>query len=173
MRFALAQTRRILSTAHRSIQTMSVFSSERLIGKTGECESSGCLGACDSRGGSGTNCDVFSRLPGTPPHPSRPLNGLYGRARALPGRPLTPALITGASSGIGAATAELFARAGSNIVILARRAPQLEEVKGKCEAAHKKNGHKDAKVVALEMDMTDRKALDGVLGKIGDLKVDM
>lgn len=59
------------------------------------------------------------------------------------------------------------------MVILARRANLLAEIKAKCEEAHKKNGHTGAKVVSLEMDMTDRKKLDGVLDNIDGLKVDM
>lgn len=86
---------------------------------------------------------------------------------------LTPALITGASSGIGAATAELFSRAGANVVILARRQALLDQVKAKCQEAHKANGFKDAKVVSFEMDMTDRKAIEGILDKTGGLPVDM
>lgn len=44
-------------------------------------------------------------------------------------------VITGASSGIGAATAVECARAGMNVVINARRADRLEEVAGKVRAA--------------------------------------
>ncbi|BEJ15557.1 hypothetical protein CspHIS471_0501620 [Cutaneotrichosporon sp. HIS471] len=83
------------------------------------------------------------------------------------------ALITGASSGIGAATAELFARAGANVVILARRQALLDEVKKKCKDAHEAFGFRDAKVVAFEMDMTDSKAIDGILDKTGGLPVDI
>jgi short-subunit dehydrogenase len=45
-------------------------------------------------------------------------------------------LITGASAGIGRATAELFARHGSNLVLLARRAHLLEELAVSLRAAH-------------------------------------
>ncbi|MBQ8197866.1 MAG: SDR family oxidoreductase [Lachnospiraceae bacterium] len=38
------------------------------------------------------------------------------------------AIITGSNSGVGAATAELFAKEGAKVVISARRLPQLEEV---------------------------------------------
>ncbi len=38
------------------------------------------------------------------------------------------AVITGSNSGVGAATAELFAKEGAKVVISARRLPQLEEV---------------------------------------------
>ncbi len=79
-----------------------------------------------------------------------------------------PALITGASAGIGASTALLFAKVGCNLVLLARRANNLAEVKAKCEAVNSK-----ARVVIIEADMTKREHLDGVVGKLEGLKVDM
>ena len=44
------------------------------------------------------------------------------------------AIITGSNSGVGAATAELFAKEGAKVVISARRVPQLEEVAEKIRA---------------------------------------
>src|SRR5258708_36639784 len=44
------------------------------------------------------------------------------------------AIITGASRGIGRATARLFAQAGAHVVVFSRSAVQLEEVAG--EIAH-------------------------------------
>ena len=38
------------------------------------------------------------------------------------------AIVTGSNSGVGAATAKLFAKEGAKVVISARRLPQLEEV---------------------------------------------
>ena len=80
-------------------------------------------------------------------------------------------LITGASSGIGAATAALFSRAGASVALLARRQKNLAEVAEKCAALHKENGFQHAKVVTIEADMRDREALGDVLGKAG--KVDI
>ena len=45
------------------------------------------------------------------------------------------AIITGGNSGVGAATAELFAKEGAKVVITARRVPQLEEVANKIREA--------------------------------------
>ncbi|MGI5971991.1 MAG: SDR family NAD(P)-dependent oxidoreductase [Oscillospiraceae bacterium] len=44
------------------------------------------------------------------------------------------AIVTGASSGIGRTTAELFAREGASVVIFARRQDRLEELKARLEA---------------------------------------
>lgn len=45
------------------------------------------------------------------------------------------AIVTGGNSGVGAATALLFAKEGAKVVISARRKPQLEEVAEKIREA--------------------------------------
>ncbi len=45
------------------------------------------------------------------------------------------AIVTGASSGIGYATAKLFAREGARIVVAARRKPELEALVAEVETA--------------------------------------
>jgi NADP-dependent 3-hydroxy acid dehydrogenase YdfG len=63
------------------------------------------------------------------------------------------AVITGASSGIGAATAVALADAGYRVVLVARRADRLSEVAGRIADA---GGQAEAHV----LDVTDRAALD-------------
>ncbi|KAA1117430.1 hypothetical protein PGT21_007143 [Puccinia graminis f. sp. tritici] len=76
-------------------------------------------------------------------------------------------LITGASGGIGAATAILFARAGANLIITARRESVLEQVKQACEKANQDSavGH-GGRVSALVLDMQDPKAIDSFLDRV-------
>lgn len=81
--------------------------------------------------------------------------------------------MTGASAGIGASTAELFAKCGSNVVLLARRVENLQAVKAQCEAAHKESGIKGGKVVVIEADMQKKEHLDAVPTKLEGLEVDM
>jgi gluconate 5-dehydrogenase len=65
------------------------------------------------------------------------------------------ALVTGASSGIGLAIAEALAGAGAKVVLVARRAAELE-------AAARKIG---AAAAALPCDLADRRALFGCAAK--------
>ncbi|OXG34835.1 malonic semialdehyde reductase [Cryptococcus neoformans Bt120] len=69
------------------------------------------------------------------------------------------AVVTGASSGIGAATAVLFARAGCNVILLARRQDALHKVAQQC----KEEGAEGIKVFIKTLDVNDRKAVDDLV----------
>ncbi|KAJ6547544.1 hypothetical protein B0H19DRAFT_1033392 [Mycena capillaripes] len=76
-------------------------------------------------------------------------------------------LITGASSGIGAATAVLFAKAGTNILLLARREDALKTVQQACIAAHKESGHKEGGEFApIQFDVSDKTAVASLWSKV-------
>ena len=63
--------------------------------------------------------------------------------------------ITGASSGIGEALAKQYAALGSQLVLSARREPELERVKQACI----KLGAKDDDVLVLPMDVTEHESM--------------
>ncbi|KAF9227943.1 NAD(P)-binding protein [Gyrodon lividus] len=76
-------------------------------------------------------------------------------------------LITGASSGIGAATAVLFAKGGANVILTARRTDVLEKVAEKCAAAHKEAGvQHGGKFVAIALDVSDKTQIASFLEKV-------
>ncbi len=64
------------------------------------------------------------------------------------------ALVTGASSGIGQATAYIFAEHGYNLFLIARRADRLAEIKAELEKKF------SIKVFCLTLDLRDRNALE-------------
>ncbi|KAL5533088.1 hypothetical protein ACEPAF_4864 [Sanghuangporus sanghuang] len=70
-------------------------------------------------------------------------------------------LITGASGGIGAATALLFAKAGSNLVLLARRADKLQQVVDSLKAVPG-----SGKVAGVQLDVSDRAQVASLWDKI-------
>lgn len=64
-----------------------------------------------------------------------------------------PAIVTGASSGIGAATAMALAGAGHPVVVAARRVDRLDELAAKLRA-------EGAEAVALPLDLADPESID-------------
>ena len=77
----------------------------------------------------------------------------------------TVVVITGASSGIGAALAELLARQGMSVVLAARRKDALEAVAAKC-------GARSLVVVAdVSVRANVRRIVDETLSRFGRLDV--
>ena len=72
-------------------------------------------------------------------------------------------LITGASSGIGAAAAKVFAEAGAKLLLCARRLSKLKSLEAGLTAAGATAVHSEA------LDVTDRKAVEALLGSTGSL----
>lgn len=66
----------------------------------------------------------------------------------------TNILITGASAGLGAGMARIFAANGHNLALTARRLDRLEELKAELEAAHP-----DIEVVVHALDVNDHDAV--------------
>ncbi|KAL0252841.1 hypothetical protein I308_102233 [Cryptococcus tetragattii IND107] len=69
------------------------------------------------------------------------------------------AVVTGASGGIGAATAVLFARAGCNVILLARRQDALSKVAQQC----KEEGADGIKVFTKTLDVNDRTSVEDLV----------
>ena len=78
-----------------------------------------------------------------------------------PGR----ALITGASGGIGAELARLHAAEGGDLVLVARRQPELEAMKRELETAHGINAQ------AIVTDLTEPDAIQRVHAEAGDIDI--
>ena len=69
------------------------------------------------------------------------------------------AVVTGASSGIGEAAAELLAARGAKVAVLARRADRLEGLAERITAA-------DGDALALSLDVTDQAAVDAAAREV-------
>ena len=79
------------------------------------------------------------------------------------------ALITGASFGIGAEFARIFAREGYNLVLVARRADKLRQIASELEKAH------GTRSLILAADLTDPGAPAYVIDQTtrADIQVDV
>ncbi|MFT4050259.1 MAG: SDR family NAD(P)-dependent oxidoreductase [Solirubrobacterales bacterium] len=73
----------------------------------------------------------------------------------------TVALVTGASSGIGEATALALADAGADVAIVARRVDRLEDLAGRIEASGRRG-------LAIEADLTDRAQAEAAVERAAD-----
>jgi serine 3-dehydrogenase len=72
------------------------------------------------------------------------------------------AFITGASSGIGKACAEVFAEAGARLILAARRRDRLDALATELQNAYQ------TEVLCLEMDVCDRAQVETTLGTLPD-----
>lgn len=77
------------------------------------------------------------------------------------------ALITGASSGIGQATAQQLAALGKNLIIVARRKERLETLHHQLEDEH------GITVKTYSLDVSDLKAVETFYNDIAELEIDM
>ncbi|KAK3688859.1 AMP-binding enzyme [Podospora appendiculata] len=84
------------------------------------------------------------------PHPS-----LKANKGPLAGK---VAVITGASSGIGAAVAIALAREGAHVALAARRTPALDSIKHQCHAANS-----GSKILVCQTDVTSKPAVDALM----------
>ncbi|EMD38537.1 hypothetical protein CERSUDRAFT_113720 [Gelatoporia subvermispora B] len=76
-------------------------------------------------------------------------------------------LLTGASAGIGAATAVLFAKGGSNVILAARRVEALKKVAEACATAHKESGlQQGGKFAIVQLDVSDKSQVASLLDRI-------
>src|SRR6476646_10287547 len=71
------------------------------------------------------------------------------------------ALVTGASRGIGAATAETLAAAGAHVILVARTASALEEVEERIHAA-------GGSATIAPLDLTDGESIGKLAGAVAE-----
>jgi len=74
------------------------------------------------------------------------------------------ALVTGASSGLGAHFAQVLAQAGARVILTARRQDALEDVAQKITAAR-------GTASTMRLDVTDRASVDAMSGILADVDI--
>lgn len=79
---------------------------------------------------------------------------------------MSTALITGASAGIGKELARVFAAGGHDLVLVARRLPELQALGAELEQQHR------IKARAIACDLTSEAALSDLLAEARDLALD-
>ncbi|MBD0264055.1 MAG: SDR family NAD(P)-dependent oxidoreductase, partial [Tolypothrix sp. Co-bin9] len=68
-------------------------------------------------------------------------------------------LITGASSGIGAACARIFALSGAKLILAARRQERLQQLASELD-------NKSAEIHLLQLDVRDRSAVESAISNL-------
>jgi len=79
----------------------------------------------------------------------------------------TYSLITGASSGIGKASAYSLAKLNKNLILISRRMERLEELKEVLESKY------NIKILIHSVDVTDQKQVNDFFEKISDYSIDV
>ncbi|GFN93052.1 glucose 1-dehydrogenase 3 [Plakobranchus ocellatus] len=74
-------------------------------------------------------------------------------------------IVTGSSSGIGQATAVLFASKGCNVTLCGRDLTRLQNAVDICKQAAAKSGHSGSKFISIQGDLTDSTVRDAVVEK--------
>lgn len=104
------------------------------------------------------------------PRPPSSQRSLGGSARPIRRGPLAGrvAVVTGASSGIGAAVAVALAREGCHVALAARRIDALESIKRRMVV-------REGKVIVRQTDVTDRKQVEALInaahGELGPVDI--
>lgn len=97
------------------------------------------------------------------PHPPAQNDGFIRAPRSMEKRPLfgKVAVVTGASSGIGAAVGAALAREGAHVVLAARRSDELESLRRKL-VVH------GSKIIVHKTDVTDRMEVESLMHAAND-----
>ena len=84
-------------------------------------------------------------------------------------------LLTGASSGIGAVLASMLAKAGADLVLLARRKERLQEIADQITTQNSGQFGNDRKVILVDGDVTDpdvrQRAVQSAVEQLGGLDI--